>query len=136
MATNPPSLTTQQVFKFQNPITNIPSSKKPEKTRTQNTHTHIYIYIWDCKENSTKNKLKLTIVLVPARIRYGYNLMSITHKASGYITFTMKVVAMTLSPLTSLTLKQHDNHNTLNYTILLFWTTHNKKTNKTNFSTL
>jgi hypothetical protein len=40
MATNPPSLTTQQVFKFQNPITNIPNSKKLEKTITQN----IYIY--------------------------------------------------------------------------------------------
>jgi hypothetical protein len=43
--------------------------------------------------------------------------MSITHKALGYITFTMKVVAMIFSPLTSSTLKQQDNHNTLDYTI-------------------
>jgi hypothetical protein len=43
--------------------------------------------------------------------------MSITHKASGYITLTMKVAAMTLSPLASPALKQQENHNTLNYTI-------------------
>jgi hypothetical protein len=55
-------------------------------------------------------------VLVPARVKYGHNLMSITHKALGYITFTMKVVAMSLSPQASSVFKQQDNHNTLNYT--------------------
>jgi hypothetical protein len=75
------------------------------------------INIYDCKENSINNRLKIIIVLVPARVRYGHNLMSITHKTSGYITFTMKVAAMTLSPLTSSTFKQPNNHNMLDYTI-------------------
>ncbi len=61
-------------------------------------------------------QVEVTIVLVPARIRYGHNLMSITHKALGYITFTMKVVATSLSPLASLAFRQQDNHNTLDYT--------------------
>jgi hypothetical protein len=56
-------------------------------------------------------------VLLLARIKYGHNLMSIIHKAVGYITFTMNVVAMIISPLTSSTFKQQDNHNTLEYTI-------------------
>ncbi len=47
--------------------------------------------------------------------------MSIIHKAVGYITFTMNVVAMIISPLTSSTFKQQDNHNTLEYTIWLFY---------------
>jgi len=59
-------------------------------------------------------------VSVPTKVRYGHNLMSITHKALGYITFTMKVVAMSLSPLASLAFKQQDNHNTLDYTSWLF----------------
>jgi len=61
--------------------------------------------------------LKLTIVLIPTRVRYGHNLMTITHKALGYMTFTMKVVVITFSPLASSTLKQQDNHNTYDYTI-------------------
>jgi len=65
------------------------------------------------KKNSTNNRLKLTVVLVLARVRYGHNLVSIIHKAVGYITFTMNVAAMTISPLTSSTFKQQDNHNTL-----------------------
>jgi hypothetical protein len=64
------------------------------------------------------NKLKLIVVSVLARVRYGHNLMSITHKVSSYITLTMKVVAMTISPLASSALK---HHNTLNSTILFFY---------------
>jgi hypothetical protein len=97
--------------------------QNPKNFKTQDIYIYIYIYIWiwNCNENSTNNMLKLTVVSILAIIIYGHNFMSIIHRTLGYITFIMKVVAMTLSRLASSVLKQQGNHNTLNYTIWLFY---------------